>query len=106
MLLAGSALADQELDANADNYIDDTLLAPSITRDSELVGANETYGSGWNSDTSLPEKDDIYDYLHVIDTDDEDVSIPINNNIGVVIPASLAMVLMLNIINSTNNAKI
>lgn len=36
-----------------------------------LVGINETYGSGWNADTGLPEKDDIYDYLHLIDTDDD-----------------------------------
>lgn len=25
------------------------------------VGANEAYGAGWNGDTSVPEKDDIYD---------------------------------------------
>lgn len=35
------------------------------------IGANETYGSGWNADTSTPEKDDIYDYLHLIDTNDD-----------------------------------
>jgi len=37
----------------------------------ELVGANETYASGWNADTGIPEKDDIYDYLHQIDSDDD-----------------------------------
>ena len=35
------------------------------------VGVNEVYGVGWNSDTATPEKDDIYDYLHLIDTDDD-----------------------------------
>jgi hypothetical protein len=35
------------------------------------IGANETYGSGWNSDTGVPEKDDVYDYLHQFDVDDD-----------------------------------
>ncbi len=35
------------------------------------VGVNETYGSGWNADTDTPEKDDVYDYLHLIDTNDD-----------------------------------
>ncbi|HAR40193.1 MAG TPA: hypothetical protein DCR68_02310 [Coprothermobacter sp.] len=35
------------------------------------IGASETYGSGWNGDTSAPEKDDVYDYLHQIDTNDD-----------------------------------
>jgi len=35
------------------------------------TGVNETYGSGWNADQAAPEKDDIYDYLHTIDTDDD-----------------------------------
>lgn len=35
------------------------------------VGVDEIYGSGWNSDTDTPEKDDIYDYLHLIDTNDD-----------------------------------
>ena len=30
---------------------------------SELVGANETYGSGWDGDVGLLEKDDIYNYI-------------------------------------------
>lgn len=34
-------------------------------------GVNETYGSGWNADTDAPEKDDIYDYTHLFDTDDD-----------------------------------
>ena len=35
------------------------------------IGKNETYGSGWNADTGAPEKDDVYDYLHQIDTNDD-----------------------------------
>lgn len=35
------------------------------------VGVNETYGTGWNGDTATPEKDDVYDYLHQMDTDDD-----------------------------------
>lgn len=35
------------------------------------VGANEVYASGWNADTGVPEKDDIYDYLHKFDADDD-----------------------------------
>jgi len=33
-------------------------------------GSPEVYGSGWNGDTTMPEKNDIYDYLHQIDTND------------------------------------
>ena len=36
-----------------------------------LYGVDETYGSGWNGDVDSPEKDDIYDYLHLFDTDDD-----------------------------------
>jgi len=36
-----------------------------------LVGANEVYSNGWNADTGLAEKDDIYDYLHGFDSDDD-----------------------------------
>lgn len=35
------------------------------------AGVSETYGSGWASDTDPPEKDDVYDYLHQIDSDDD-----------------------------------
>lgn len=35
------------------------------------VGVNETYGSGWDSDTATPEKDDVYDWGHLFDTDDD-----------------------------------
>lgn len=35
------------------------------------VGADEVYGSGWNNDTSTPEKDDVYDWGHLLDTDDD-----------------------------------
>lgn len=34
-------------------------------------GVNEVYGSGWNADTATPEKDDIYDWGHIFDTDDD-----------------------------------
>src|SRR3990167_6518228 len=36
-----------------------------------LIGVNEVYAVGWNADTGLPEKDDVYDYLHLIDTNDD-----------------------------------
>lgn len=58
-------------DATDDNLIDEGIIDSDIARDSELVGSNEVYGSGWNGDTGLPEKDDIYDYLHQIDSDDD-----------------------------------
>ncbi|MFA6354025.1 MAG: hypothetical protein WCW93_03785 [Candidatus Paceibacterota bacterium] len=35
------------------------------------VGADEAYAAGWNADTGVPEKDDIYDWGHVLDTDDD-----------------------------------
>jgi len=47
------------------------ILGIDIIVSTEMVGANETYGSGWNADTGLPEKDDIYDQLHKSDTDDD-----------------------------------
>ena len=34
-------------------------------------GTDGSYGPGWNSDPSAAEKDDIYDYLHLFDTDDD-----------------------------------
>lgn len=58
-------------DTTDDNLVDEAIIDADIARDSELVGSNEVYGSGWNGDTSLPEKDDIYDYLHQIDSDDD-----------------------------------
>lgn len=42
------------------NYIED-----------EDLGVNEAYAAGWDSDADSPEKDDVYDYLHQIDTDDD-----------------------------------
>lgn len=68
-----------------------TLTAPLFAGDgSNLtnVGAdNEVYGSGWNADTSIPEKDDIYDYLHQADADDDgdwfDAAKPISGNLEV-----------------------
>lgn len=35
------------------------------------IGSDEVYASGWGADSSVPEKDDIYDYLHQMDTDDD-----------------------------------
>jgi hypothetical protein len=58
-------------DASDDNLIDEAIIDSDIARDSELIGSNEVYSSGWNGDTGLPEKDDIYDYLHQIDSDDD-----------------------------------
>ena len=37
----------------------------------EGAGINEAYAAGWNADVGPPEKDDIYDYLHSIDSDDD-----------------------------------
>ena len=34
-------------------------------------GTAEVYGSGWNADPVVPAKNDIYDYLHQLDTDDD-----------------------------------
>jgi len=39
--------------------------------DVEPVAVDETYDSGWNSDVGAPQKDDIYDYLHKFDADDD-----------------------------------
>ena len=58
-------------DATDDNLIDEGIIDSDVARDSELIGSNEVYGSGWNGDTGLPEKDDIYDYLHQMDADDD-----------------------------------
>lgn len=38
---------------------------------SESSGVDEIYGVGWDNDTDPPEKDDIYDYLHNFDIDDD-----------------------------------
>jgi hypothetical protein len=35
------------------------------------AGVNEAYAAGWNADTDAPEKDDVYDWGHVFDTDDD-----------------------------------
>lgn len=35
------------------------------------TGVAEAYGSGWNSDTGLAQKNDVYDYLHNFDADDD-----------------------------------
>ena len=65
----------------ASGSVNDAAIPAGITRDTELVGANEAYGAGWNADTGLPEKDDIYDYLHLIDTDDDGAVDNINSTL-------------------------
>jgi len=46
-----------------------TLNTAKVTDDD--LGVNENYGPGWNADTGSPEKDDVYDYLHLFDADDD-----------------------------------
>lgn len=66
-----------QIDAKEDTLTNEAGLYSALSdvsdfvQPAELVGANEAYASGWDNDTSLPEKDDIYDYLHQIDTDDD-----------------------------------
>lgn len=56
----------------AKDAIGDSLAANWNTwLDDDDLGVDEAYGAGWNGDANSPEKDDIYDYLHVIDTDDD-----------------------------------
>jgi len=55
---------------DTERYVTPAGLAAGIAAISG-IGANETYGSGWNADTGVPEKDDIYDYLHLLDTNDD-----------------------------------
>lgn len=43
----------------------------SLSSSNSAQGNNEAFASGWNGDTAAPEKDDIYDYLHVLDADDD-----------------------------------
>ena len=47
------------------------LDADLVDGASPFEGDNETYGPGWDDDNKTPEKDDIYDYLHLLDTDDD-----------------------------------
>lgn len=61
------ALNDDDL---SDNTTDD-LSEGSTNKYDDDLGVNEVYGSGWNADPNAPEKDDVYDYLHQIDTDDD-----------------------------------
>lgn len=69
-----SGIHDDEYEVQLDNEAGLYAVLSDVSdfvQPAELVGADETYGSGWNADTGLPEKDDIYDYLHQIDTDDD-----------------------------------
>jgi hypothetical protein len=54
---------------------DTTIMTPADTSAAIAaipgIGAAETYGSGWNTDTGTPQKNDIYDYLHLLDTNDD-----------------------------------
>lgn len=54
-----------------DNVYDFTETTQDYLKTSEHIGADEAYASGWNADTGVPEKDDIYDYLHQFDADDD-----------------------------------
>lgn len=56
------------------------------------VGVNETYGSGWNGDTDTPEKDDVYDYAHLFDTDDDGKVDVLDMTFGVVGVSSTGVV--------------
>ena len=51
---------------------------------STATGINETYGSSWSAKTDAPQKDDIYVYLHDIDSDDDgdadDLQVTANNS--------------------------
>ena len=61
-------------DPDADRYLmwdDDPGALVWQTVAGGVTGVNETYGSGWDADTDAPEKDDVYDYLHLMDTDDD-----------------------------------
>lgn len=58
---------DGNTDAPTKNAVRDKI--ETVT--AGATGVNETYGSGWNSDTAAPEKDDVYDYLHYFDADDD-----------------------------------
>ncbi len=42
-------------------------LKLSLTND--LPGTSEAYGTGWNADTGLPQKDTVYDMFAILDTD-------------------------------------
>jgi hypothetical protein len=45
----------------ADGVYDFCETTQAYLQSADLVGANEAYGVGWDNDTGLPEKDDIYD---------------------------------------------
>jgi len=68
-LLGVNGGATSEVDTMAE--LETHLGGANVIEASELVGANEAYSSGWNADTGIPEKDDIYDYLHNFDSDDD-----------------------------------
>ncbi len=54
---------------------DDTIMTPldvsAAIAAISGIGSAEVYSSGWNTDTSTPQKNDIYDYLHLLDTNDD-----------------------------------
>jgi len=63
--LAAGELADDSVNDDDINWGDLTYLTTNG------AGINETYASGWNADVGPPEKDDVYDYLHQFDADDD-----------------------------------
>lgn len=85
-LYAGTKLPDMDdMNGTADNtYLvwvsendntgnDGKLTIPQLITlglPTGITGA-DTYDSGWNGENTVPRKDDIYDYLHQIDTDDD-----------------------------------
>jgi hypothetical protein len=44
-------------------------IPASIARTSQIVGAAGAYGAAWNGDTGIPQKDTIFDYLVLFDSD-------------------------------------
>jgi len=63
--LAAGELTDDSVNDDDINWGDLTYLTTNG------AGINEAYASGWNADVGPPEKDDVYDYLHNFDADDD-----------------------------------
>lgn len=63
--LAAGELGDDSVNDDDINWADLTYLTTNG------AGIDEAYAVGWNADVGPPEKDDIYDYLHNFDADDD-----------------------------------